>query len=89
MPKKLVKKAKPKTVVPVKKVKTVKAAKVAKTAKPAKTAKAAGVVQSGKTSVVGLRVRMTPTIHKQLKKKAEKEGLSQNALINKLIKESP
>lgn len=37
---------------------------------------------------VGFRLRMTPAIHKMLKTKSEKEGVSQNTYINQLIQEA-
>ena len=73
--------------------------KVAKKAAAKKTApakKAAPVKKTVKRSAssvpvkgsVGFRLRIAPETHKQLQKIAEKNGVSQNTLINQLIKDA-
>ena len=94
MPKKKVtKKATTKKAAPAKKVATVKKVTLTKKATPTKKATVKKVAKSGATSVVvkgsvGVRLRMSPETRKQLQKIAEKNGVSQNTMINQLIKDA-
>ena len=70
------------------KKKTTKTAKAVKSSpKKVSTKKASKVAKVAK-EMVGFRLRMSPSTHKQLVKMATKEGVSQNTLINNLIKET-
>ena len=55
--------------------------------KKAKTTKGSSKSVATK-DIVGFRLRMTPGTHKLLVKMASKEGVSQNTLINNLIKDA-
>ena len=63
----------------------VKKAAPAKKAAPVKKAAKSGVKPVTVKGSVGFRLRISPENHKQLKSVAEKNGVSQNTMINQLI----